>query len=82
MLPVLDEDTVRVHLQWDVLIAAMENALIASSAGRVQQPVRRLLFFRAGKNLQNAGYGFGIPACAELVERPGEAAIVEVRLER
>jgi thiomorpholine-carboxylate dehydrogenase len=43
MLPFLDEDTVRAHLQWDALIAAMENALIAFSAGRVQQPVRRLL---------------------------------------
>jgi ornithine cyclodeaminase/alanine dehydrogenase-like protein (mu-crystallin family) len=43
MLPFLDENAVRAHLQWDALIAAMENALIDFSAGRVQQPVRRLL---------------------------------------
>jgi ornithine cyclodeaminase/alanine dehydrogenase-like protein (mu-crystallin family) len=43
MLPFLDETTVRAHLQWDALIAAMENALIDFSAGRVQQPVRRFL---------------------------------------
>jgi thiomorpholine-carboxylate dehydrogenase len=43
MLPFLDESAVRAHLQWDALIAAMENALIEFSAGRVQQPVRRLL---------------------------------------
>ena len=43
MLPFLDENEVRAHLRWDALIAAMENALIDFSAGRVQQPVRRLL---------------------------------------
>ena len=43
MLPFLDEPEVRKHLEWDALIAAMENALIDFSAGRVQQPVRRLL---------------------------------------
>jgi ornithine cyclodeaminase/alanine dehydrogenase-like protein (mu-crystallin family) len=43
MLPFLDEHVVRKHLQWDVLIATMEKALIDFSAGRVQQPVRRLL---------------------------------------
>ena len=43
MLPFLDEHEVRKHLQWDALIAAMEKALIDFSAGRVQQPVRRLL---------------------------------------
>jgi thiomorpholine-carboxylate dehydrogenase len=43
MLPFLDEHEVRKHLEWDALIAAMENALIEFSAGRVQQPVRRLL---------------------------------------
>ena len=43
MLPFLDEDAVRVHLHWDALIAAMEQALIDFSAGRVQQPVRRFL---------------------------------------
>lgn len=43
MLPFLDEETVRVHLKWGALIAAMEDALIDFSAGRVQQPVRRLL---------------------------------------
>ena len=43
MLPLLDEDTVRAHLRWDELIAAMERALVEFSAGRVQQPVRRFL---------------------------------------
>jgi ornithine cyclodeaminase/alanine dehydrogenase-like protein (mu-crystallin family) len=43
MLPFLDEHHVRAHLEWDALIAAMENALIDFSAGRVQQPVRRFL---------------------------------------
>lgn len=43
MLPFLDENTVRAHLKWDALIAAMASALIDFSAGRVQQPVRRLL---------------------------------------
>ena len=43
MLPFLDEHEVRKHLQWDALIATMEKALIDFSAGRVQQPVRRLL---------------------------------------
>jgi ornithine cyclodeaminase/alanine dehydrogenase-like protein (mu-crystallin family) len=43
MLPFLDEHTVRAHLRWDELIAAMERALIDFSAGRVQQPVRRFL---------------------------------------
>jgi thiomorpholine-carboxylate dehydrogenase len=43
MLPFLDENEVRARLQWGALIAAMENALIDFSAGRVQQPVRRFL---------------------------------------
>jgi thiomorpholine-carboxylate dehydrogenase len=43
MLPFLDEHQVRAHLEWDALIAAMEDALIDFSAGRVQQPVRRFL---------------------------------------
>jgi thiomorpholine-carboxylate dehydrogenase len=43
MLPFLDEDVVRAHLRWDALIATMEQALIAFSAGQVQQPVRRFL---------------------------------------
>jgi ornithine cyclodeaminase/alanine dehydrogenase-like protein (mu-crystallin family) len=43
MLPFIDEHEVRAHLEWDALIATMESALIEFSAGRVQQPVRRLL---------------------------------------
>jgi ornithine cyclodeaminase/alanine dehydrogenase-like protein (mu-crystallin family) len=43
MLPFLDENDVRAHLRWDELIAAMEQALVDFSAGRVQQPVRRFL---------------------------------------
>jgi ornithine cyclodeaminase/alanine dehydrogenase-like protein (mu-crystallin family) len=54
MLPFLDEHEVRKHLQWDALIAAMENALIDFSAGRVQQPVRRLL------SIERHGGFFGV----------------------
>ena len=43
MLPFLDENDVRAHLEWDALIAAVESALVDFSAGRVQQPVRRFL---------------------------------------
>jgi thiomorpholine-carboxylate dehydrogenase len=54
MLPFLDEHEVRKHLQWEALIAAMENALIEFSAGRVQQPVRRLL------SIERHGGFFGV----------------------
>ena len=40
--------------EWDALIAAMENALIDFSAGRVQQPVRRLL------SIERHGGFFGV----------------------
>jgi thiomorpholine-carboxylate dehydrogenase len=43
MLLFLDENDVRQHLRWEALIAAMEQALVDFSAGRVQQPVRRFL---------------------------------------
>jgi ornithine cyclodeaminase/alanine dehydrogenase-like protein (mu-crystallin family) len=63
MLPFLDENAVRAHLEWDALIAAMENALIDFSAGRVQQPVRRLL-----KVEPYEGYFAAMPAAsAEIV---------------
>jgi len=76
MLPFLDENEVRAHLQWDALIAAMENALIDFSAGLVQQPVRRLL------SLDRYGGFFGVmpAASAETVGAklvtfyPGNAA--------
>jgi thiomorpholine-carboxylate dehydrogenase len=76
MLPFFDENEVREHLQWDALIAAMENALIEFSAGRVQQPVRRLL-----KVEPHGGYFAAMPAAsaetvgAKLVTfYPGNAA--------
>ncbi|HEX2479763.1 MAG TPA: ornithine cyclodeaminase family protein [Geminicoccaceae bacterium] len=59
MLPFLDENAVRAHLEWDALIAAMENALIDFSAGRVQQPVRRLL-----KIEPHEGYFAAMPAAS------------------
>lgn len=39
----LDEDRVRALLQWDALIAAMEDALAAFSAGKVRHPVRSII---------------------------------------
>jgi ornithine cyclodeaminase/alanine dehydrogenase-like protein (mu-crystallin family) len=54
MLPFLDEHDVRKHLEWDALIAAMQKALIDFSAGRVQQPVRRLL------SIERHGGFFGV----------------------
>jgi hypothetical protein len=43
MVMFLGEAEVRRHLDWGPLIAAMETALIAFSAGRVIQPVRNVL---------------------------------------
>jgi thiomorpholine-carboxylate dehydrogenase len=45
----LDEASVREVLHWDELIAAMENALIEFSSGRVIQPVRNVLTIEEGK---------------------------------
>lgn len=39
----LDEAAVRAVLRWDDLIAEMESALVAFSAGRVIQPVRNMI---------------------------------------
>lgn len=39
----IDEAAVRVALDWDTLIAAMEHALTSFSAGRAIQPVRSML---------------------------------------
>ncbi len=39
----LDENRIRALLDWDALIAAMENALAAFSAGKVRQPVRSVI---------------------------------------
>lgn len=62
MLPFLDEAAVRAHLRWPDLIGAMERALIAFSAGRVQQPVRRFL------EIEKHGGFFGVmPAAGEEV---------------
>jgi ornithine cyclodeaminase/alanine dehydrogenase-like protein (mu-crystallin family) len=49
MMRYLDEASVRAVLRWDPLIAAMEPALIAFSAGRVVQPVRNMLTIEEGK---------------------------------
>jgi thiomorpholine-carboxylate dehydrogenase len=45
----LDEAAVRAVLRWDALIAAMERALTAFSAGRVLQPVRNMLTIEEGR---------------------------------
>jgi ornithine cyclodeaminase/alanine dehydrogenase-like protein (mu-crystallin family) len=49
MVRYLDEERVRALLRWDDLIAAMESALIALSAGRVIQPVRSMVTIEEGK---------------------------------
>lgn len=43
MVRYLDEEAVRAVLRWDDLIAEMESALVAFSAGRVIQPVRNMI---------------------------------------
>jgi ornithine cyclodeaminase/alanine dehydrogenase-like protein (mu-crystallin family) len=48
MVTYLDEAAVRAALRWDDLIAAMEHALSAFSAGRVLQPVREWLTIEEG----------------------------------
>jgi ornithine cyclodeaminase/alanine dehydrogenase-like protein (mu-crystallin family) len=45
----IPEDAVRAVLRWDELIAAMETALAAFSAGRVLQPVRTILTIEEDK---------------------------------
>jgi thiomorpholine-carboxylate dehydrogenase len=49
MIVYLDEADVRAALHWDELIAAMEQALAAFSAGRVLQPVRTMLTIEEGQ---------------------------------
>ena len=49
MVMVLDEAEVRAALRWDELIAAMERALVAFSAGQVLQPVRTMLTVEENK---------------------------------
>jgi thiomorpholine-carboxylate dehydrogenase len=56
----LNEDDVRRLLRWDELIAAMEAALAAFSAGRVIQPVRNILTIEEGKR-----YVAAMPAVTE-----------------
>jgi ornithine cyclodeaminase/alanine dehydrogenase-like protein (mu-crystallin family) len=45
----LDEEGVRAVLRWDPLIAEMEAALAAFSAGRVIQPVRNMITIEEGR---------------------------------
>ena len=54
-----DEERVRALLRWDDLVAAMEDALVAFSEGRVQQPVRNVLTVE-----ENARYLGVMPAIA------------------
>src|SRR4029453_18828946 len=49
MVMQLDETDVRSVLVWDRLIAAMEAALAAFSAGRVIQPVRNMITIEEGR---------------------------------
>jgi len=48
MLRILDEAAVRAVLRMDELIEAIEQALIAFSAGRVEQPVRQIVKSHGG----------------------------------
>jgi thiomorpholine-carboxylate dehydrogenase len=45
----LDEADVRAVLEWDRLIAEMETALAAFSAGQVIQPVRNMITIEEGR---------------------------------
>ena len=56
----LDEDDIRHLLRWDSLIAAMEQALAAFSAGKVLQPVRNMLTIEEGRRYLGV-----MPAVAE-----------------
>ena len=49
MVAFIDEAKVRSVLHWEPLIAAMEKALIAFSAGEVIQPVRNMLTIEEGR---------------------------------
>jgi thiomorpholine-carboxylate dehydrogenase len=49
MVRYLDEAAVRAVLDWEPLIAAMEEALAAFSRGRVLQPVRNMLTIEEGR---------------------------------
>jgi thiomorpholine-carboxylate dehydrogenase len=60
MVMVVGEAEVKKYLDWEPLIAAMETALIAFSAGRVIQPVRNMLTIEEGKR-----YLGMMPAVAE-----------------
>src|SRR5215471_1946461 len=56
----VDEAAVRSVLRWETLIPAMEKALAAFSAGRVNQPVRNMLTIEEGKRYLGV-----MPAVAE-----------------
>src|SRR5260370_36064352 len=60
MVMQLDEALIRRVLHWEPLIAAMEAALAAFSAGRVLQPVRNMLTIE-----ENKRYLGIMPAVAE-----------------
>src|SRR5271165_2440175 len=60
MVVYLGEDEIRRLLGWDPLIAAMEAALAAFSAGRVIQPVREMLTIEEGRRYLGV-----MPAVAE-----------------
>ena len=77
MLPYIDEEKVRSVLRMDALIAAVEQALIDFSAGRVAQPARQMLTVEP-----QGGYFGAMPAAgtigmgAKLVTfYPGNAAL-------
>lgn len=60
MVRYFSEDEIRRLLRWDTLIAAMEEALIAFSAGDVIQPVREMLTVEEGRRYLGV-----MPAIAE-----------------
>src|SRR6185295_5175350 len=64
MLRILDEAAVRAVLRMDELIEAIEQALIAFSAGRVEQPVRQIVKSHDGffGTMPAGGPGIGLGA--------------------
>ncbi|PWS38479.1 ornithine cyclodeaminase [Falsiroseomonas bella] len=77
MLTFLDEARLRALLRYEALIPAIERALVAFSAGRVQQPPRHLLHLapHGGHFAAMSAYGDALGLGVKLVAfHPGNAA--------
>jgi thiomorpholine-carboxylate dehydrogenase len=77
MLTFLDESRLRALLRYDALIPAIERALVAFSAGQVQQPPRQLLHLapHGGHFAAMSAYGEALGLGVKLVAfHPGNAA--------